>query len=60
MSCPAPIEKLETNYVLNVELTASEPGHLAWSESLEGNAHALISGKDGVIRTYRCRRSAQQ
>jgi adenylate cyclase len=34
---------------LNVELTACEPGTIVWSESLVGNAHALISGKDGVV-----------
>jgi adenylate cyclase len=34
---------------LNVELTASEPGTIVWSENLEGKAHALISGKDDVV-----------
>jgi TolB-like protein len=34
---------------LNVELASSEPGTILWSDSLEGNAHGLMSGKDGVV-----------
>jgi adenylate cyclase len=34
---------------LNVELASSEPGTILWSESLEGNAHGLMSGRDGVV-----------
>jgi adenylate cyclase len=34
---------------LNVELASSEAGTILWSESLEGNAHSLMSGRDGVV-----------
>jgi class 3 adenylate cyclase/TolB-like protein len=34
---------------LNLELSAAQPGTIVWSETLEGNAHGLISGKDGTV-----------
>ena len=34
---------------LNVELASSDPGTIVWSESMEGNAHALMSGRDGIV-----------
>lgn len=34
---------------LNVELAASAPGTIVWSNTVEGNAHALVSGKDDVV-----------
>jgi len=34
---------------LNVELSSSQPGTIVWSESLEGNAHGLMSGRDGTV-----------
>lgn len=34
---------------LNVELASSDPGTVVWSESMEGNAHALVSGRDGIV-----------
>jgi class 3 adenylate cyclase/tetratricopeptide (TPR) repeat protein len=53
---------LSANYVLsgayrragnklrvNVELAASDPGTIVWSETMEGNAHALVSGRDGIV-----------
>jgi adenylate cyclase len=34
---------------VNVELAASDPGTIVWSETMEGNAHALVSGRDGIV-----------
>jgi class 3 adenylate cyclase/TolB-like protein/Tfp pilus assembly protein PilF len=34
---------------LNLELASSGPGTIVWSETMEGNAHALVSGRDGVV-----------
>jgi class 3 adenylate cyclase/TolB-like protein len=34
---------------LNVELASSGSSTIVWSDSLEGNAHGLMSGKDGVV-----------
>jgi class 3 adenylate cyclase/TolB-like protein/Tfp pilus assembly protein PilF len=34
---------------LNVELSSSRAGTIVWSESLEGNAHGIVSGKDRVV-----------
>jgi len=34
---------------LNVELASVETSTICWSDSLEGNAHGLMSGKDGVV-----------
>lgn len=34
---------------LNVELASSSSSTIVWSDSVEGNAHGLMSGKDGVV-----------
>jgi adenylate cyclase len=34
---------------LNIELALSDPGTIVWSESMEGNATALLSRRDGVV-----------
>lgn len=34
---------------LNVELATAEPGTIIWSETMEGNAEAIVSGKDGIV-----------
>jgi TolB-like protein len=41
--------KVGSRLRLNLELASSEPGTVVWSETIEGNAHALVSGKDGVV-----------
>jgi len=41
--------KVGSKLRLNLELASSEPGTIVWSETMEGNAHALVSGKDGVV-----------
>jgi class 3 adenylate cyclase/TolB-like protein len=34
---------------LNLELSASQAGTIIWSETREGNAHGLASGRDGTV-----------
>jgi TolB-like protein/Tfp pilus assembly protein PilF len=34
---------------LNIELASSDAGTVVWSEGMEGNAHALVSGRDGLV-----------
>jgi adenylate cyclase len=41
--------KVGSKLRLNIELASSEPGTIVWSESMEGNAQALVSGRDGVV-----------
>lgn len=41
--------KVGSKLRLNVELASSEPGTIVWSDSMEGNAQALVSGRDGVV-----------
>jgi adenylate cyclase len=36
---------------LNVELSASQSGTIVWSDGVEGNAHGLMSGRDGTVDT---------
>ncbi|MBR1125436.1 hypothetical protein JQ628_28220 [Bradyrhizobium lablabi] len=34
---------------LNVELATAEPGTVVWSDTIEGNAEAIVSGTDGIV-----------
>jgi adenylate cyclase len=34
---------------LNIELASSDRGTVVWSEAMEGNAHGLVSGRDGIV-----------
>ena len=41
--------KVGSKLRLNVELASADHGTVIWSESMEGNAHALVSGRDGIV-----------
>jgi class 3 adenylate cyclase/TolB-like protein/Tfp pilus assembly protein PilF len=41
--------KLDRTLRVNIELSSSRPGTIVWSGTFEGNAHALISGRDGIV-----------
>jgi class 3 adenylate cyclase/TolB-like protein len=35
---------------LNVELSTSEPGTVVWSDTMEGDVEAIVSGRDGIVQ----------
>lgn len=35
---------------LNVELATADPGTVVWSDTMEGDVEAIVSGKDGIVR----------
>jgi TolB-like protein/tetratricopeptide (TPR) repeat protein len=41
--------KVGSKLRINVELASSERGTVVWSDSMEGNALAIVSGKDGMV-----------
>ncbi len=41
--------KVGSKLRINVELASSESGAVVWSEAMEGNALAIVSGKDNVV-----------
>jgi TolB-like protein/tetratricopeptide (TPR) repeat protein len=41
--------KVGSKLRLNVEMASSDPGTIVWSERMEGNAHSLMSGRDGIV-----------
>lgn len=34
---------------LTIELATSEPGTVVWSDTMEGDAEAIVSGRDGIV-----------
>ena len=34
---------------LNVELATSDPGTVVWSDTMEGDVEAIVSGRDGIV-----------
>jgi adenylate cyclase len=34
---------------INVELATSDPGTIVWSDTMEGDVEAIVSGRDGIV-----------